>query len=125
MWFKGEVDGKEDSLNRPSSRVCFHGKEDQIREALTIQLNCTDIILIRGYLGEIDSIQKNIEELESEIRKRIAPLRKDIAIVMSVPGIGFVSAVVILAEIGNYNDFDKAEQLADWCGARSVGVSIG
>lgn len=77
-------------------------------------MNCTDIILIRGYLGEIDSIQKNIEELESEIRKRIAPLRKDIAIVMSVPGIGFVSAVVILAEIGNYNDFDKAEQLAAW-----------
>jgi transposase len=91
-------------------------KEDQIREALTIQLSCTDIILVRGYLEEIDSIQKNIEELESEIRKRIAPLRKDMAIVMSVPGIGFISAVVILAEIGNYNDFNKAEQLAAWCG---------
>lgn len=91
-------------------------KEDQIREALTIKLSCTDIILIRGYLDQIDSIQKNIDELESEIRKRIAPLRKDMAIVMSVPGIGFISAVVILAEIGNYNDFNKAEQLAAWCG---------
>jgi transposase len=91
-------------------------KEDQMREALTVQLSCTDIILIRGYLEEIDSIQKNIEELESEIRTRIAPLRKDMAIVMSVPGIGFISAAVILAEIGNYNDFDKAEQLAAWCG---------
>ena len=91
-------------------------KSDQIREALTIKLNCTDIILIRGYLEQIDAIQRNIEELESEIRKRVAPLRKDMAIVMSVPGIGFVSATVILAEIGNYNDFDKAEQLAAWCG---------
>lgn len=91
-------------------------KEDQIREALTVQLSYTDIILIRGDLEQIDAIQKNIEELESEIRKRIAPLRKDMAIVMSVPGIGFISAVVILAEIGNYNDFDKAEQLAAWCG---------
>ena len=91
-------------------------KGDQIREALTIKLNCTDIILIRGYLEQIDAIQRNIEELESEIRKRVAPLRKDMAIVMSVPGIGFVSATVILAEIGNYNDFDKAEQLAAWCG---------
>jgi len=91
-------------------------KEDQIREALIIQLSCTDIILIRGYLEQIDSIQKNIEGLESEIRKRIAPLRKEMSIVMSVPGIGFISALVILAEIGNYNDFDKAEQLAAWCG---------
>jgi transposase len=91
-------------------------KGDQIREALTIQLSCTDIILIRGYLEQIDAIQKNIEELESEIRKRIAPLRRNMAIVMSVPGIGFISAAVILAEIGNFNDFDKAEQLAAWCG---------
>jgi transposase len=57
-----------------------------------------------------------MEELEAEIRKRIAPLRKNLAIVMSVPGIGFISAAVILAEIGDFNDFDKAEQLAAWCG---------
>jgi transposase len=91
-------------------------KGDQIREAISGQLSESDIILIRGYLEQIDAIQKNIEELESEIRKRIAPLRKDMAIVMSVPGIGFISAAVILAEIGNYNDFDKAEKLAAWCG---------
>src|SRR5690606_24827454 len=91
-------------------------KEDQIREALTIKLSCTDIILIRGYLDQIDSIQKNIDKMESEIRKRIAPLRKDMAIVMSVPGIGFITTVVLLAEFGNYNDFNKAEQLAAWCG---------
>jgi transposase len=91
-------------------------KGDQIREAIAGQLSESDIILIRGYLEQIDAIQKNIEELESEIRRRIAPLRKNLAIVMSVPGIGFISAAVILAEIGNYNDFDKAEKLAAWCG---------
>ncbi len=46
--------------------------------------------------------------MESEICKMIAPLRKDLAIVMSVPGIGFISAAVILAEICDFNDFDKA-----------------
>jgi len=91
-------------------------KGDQIREAVTSKLSCTDIILIRGYLEQIDAIQKNIDELESEIRKRIVPLRNNLAIVMSVPGIGFISAAVILAEIGDYKDFDKAEQLAAWCG---------
>ena len=37
---------------------------------------------------------------------------KDLAIVMSVPGIGFVSGSVILAEIGDYHDFETPEQLA-------------
>jgi hypothetical protein len=35
---------------------------------------------------------------------------------MSVPGIGFISAVTILAEIGDFRDFEKPEKLAAWCG---------
>jgi transposase len=35
---------------------------------------------------------------------------------MSFPGIGFTSAITILAEIGNYRDFKAAEKLASWCG---------
>ena len=35
---------------------------------------------------------------------------------MSVPGIGFISAVTILAEIGDFGDFEKPEKLAAWCG---------
>jgi transposase len=31
---------------------------------------------------------------------------------MSVPGIGFIAAVTILAEIGNFMEFKKPEQLA-------------
>jgi len=91
-------------------------KADQIRVAIKTQLSPTDIILIRGCLEQIENIQKRINEVETEIRKMVVPLRKSLAIVMSVPGIGFISATVILAEIGNYKDFDKAEKLASWCG---------
>jgi transposase len=35
---------------------------------------------------------------------------------MSVPGIDFVSAVTILAEIGNYRDFTSAEKIATYFG---------
>jgi transposase len=35
---------------------------------------------------------------------------------MSIPGIGFTAAAVILAEIGDFKDFDKREQLASWAG---------
>ena len=43
-------------------------------------------------------------------------MKNDLAIAMSIPGTGFVSATAILAEIGNYTDFEKPEQLAAWCG---------
>jgi transposase len=40
----------------------------------------------------------------------------DLKIAMSIPGIGMVSAYTILAEVGNYMDFRKPEQLAMWAG---------
>jgi transposase len=40
----------------------------------------------------------------------------DIKILRSIPGIGMISAYTILAEIGNYLDFKKPDQLACWAG---------
>ncbi len=91
-------------------------KADQIREAVRGSLETTQIILIRGGLEQIESIQRRIDELEVEIKNRIASRREDLKIAMSIPGIGFTSAVTILAEIGDFKDFAKAEQLAAWSG---------
>jgi transposase len=35
---------------------------------------------------------------------------------MSIPGVGFTSASILLAEIGDITDFKKPEQLAAWAG---------
>jgi transposase len=91
-------------------------KADQIREAVRGSLETTQIILIKGGLEQIESIQRRIDELEGEIKNRIASRREDLKIAMSIPGIGFTSAVTILAEIGDFKDFAKAEQLAAWAG---------
>jgi transposase len=91
-------------------------KADQIREAVRGSLETTQIILIKGDLEQIESIQRRIDELEGEIKNRIASRREDLKIAMSIPGIGFTSAVTILAEIGDFKDFAKAEQLAAWAG---------
>jgi transposase len=91
-------------------------KADLIREAVRGSLETTQIILIRGGLEQIESIQRRIDELEGEIKNRIASRREDLKIAMSIPGIGFTSAVTILAEIGDFKDFAKAEQLAAWAG---------
>jgi transposase len=94
----------------------IRNKADQIREAVRGSLETTQIILIKGGLELIGSIQRRIDELDREIKNRIASREEDLRIAMSIPGIGFTSAVTILAEIGDFKDFAKAEQLAAWAG---------
>jgi transposase len=94
----------------------IRNKADQIREAVRGSLETTQIILIKGGLELIGSIQRRIDELDREIKIRIASREEDLRIAMSIPGIGFTSAVTILAEIGDFKDFAKAEQLAAWSG---------
>jgi transposase len=91
-------------------------KADQIKESIRGSIDTTQIILIRGSLDQIESIQKRIDELDSEIKGRVASRKEDLRIAMSIPGIGFTAAVIILAEIGDFKDFDKPEQLAAWAG---------
>jgi transposase len=91
-------------------------KADQIKESIRGSLDSTQIILIRGGLDQIESIQKRIDELDEEIKSRVANRKEDLRIAMSIPGIGFTAATIILAEIGDFTDFDKPEQLAAWAG---------
>jgi transposase len=64
----------------------------------------------------MESIQKRIDELDNEIKSRVTSRKEDLRIAMSIPGIGFTAAVIILSEIGDVKDFDKPEQLAAWAG---------
>ena len=91
-------------------------KAEELREALMGKLEVSAIILIRQSLQIINQFNMRIEELDQEIRSRIASKPMDLKIAMSIPGIGIVSAYTILAEIGNYLDFKTPEQLAMWAG---------
>lgn len=91
-------------------------KAEELRDALMSKLEVSDIFLIRQSLRIINQLKMCIEELDREVRSRIASRPMDIKILRSIPGIGMVSAYTILAEIGNYLDFKKPEQLAMWAG---------
>jgi hypothetical protein len=64
----------------------------------------------------MEEIQKRINNLDIEIMNRLKRLKEDLEMSMSIPGIGFISASSILAEIGNYRDFANRNKLAAWCG---------
>lgn len=88
----------------------------EIKEAIKGSFEFTQILLIRGSLEQMSAIQKRINELQNEIKSRIAYRKEDLRIAMSIPGVGFTSAATLLAEIGDITDFKKPEQLAAWAG---------
>jgi len=91
-------------------------KERDLRDAIKNSLDPAQILMIRNCLELIEEIQKRIEKLEAEILSRIEKKKEDVEIAMSIPGIAFTSASAILAEIGDYRDFENSEKLAAWCG---------
>lgn len=91
-------------------------KEQELRDAIKNSLDPAKILMISTYLELMENIQNKIQILDREIMSRIKRLKEDLEIAMSINGIGFTSASAILAEIGNYKDFETGEQLASWCG---------
>jgi transposase len=91
-------------------------KEQELRDAIKNSLDPAKILIIQNCLELIGEIQKKIKKLDTEIMIRIERMKENLEIAMSIPGISFVSASTILAEIGDYRDFVNGEKLAAWCG---------
>ena len=90
--------------------------EKQLREAIKNSLDSAQILVIRYYLEQMEEIQKKLDNLDTEIMSRVKSKKEDLEIAMSIPGVAFTSASSILAEIGNYRDFENGSKLAAWCG---------
>jgi transposase len=98
----------------PSAKIMK--KEDLIRVSISKGLNEITRMLIKDLLDLLDNTESKIESTSHMIAEMLQTRTKDLAIVMSIPGIGFVAGATILAEIGNYRDFDTPEKLTKWCG---------
>jgi transposase len=107
-----DIDAILDSI--PSGKV--KRKRDLIKSSLGKGLDDVSRMLVKDTLELLDHIEKKIEKTSLEVLSRLQKRAKDLAIVMSVPGIGFISASIILAEIGDCHDFCTPEQLVKWCG---------
>ena len=66
-------------------------------------------------LAVIEVLDEQIKELSVEIR-RIAGESQKAKWLMSIPGVGYFSAVAILAEIGDISRFESDEKLCSYAG---------
>jgi transposase len=98
----------------PSNRIRRRARE--LPELIPVQLNDVQIMLLQRALSTMDNVQKSIQEIDAVLYKKAESCKADLQILMSVPGVKFVAAMTILAEIGNYKDFADGDQLACYSG---------
>jgi transposase len=70
---------------------------------------------VRGYLRLIDGLNVEIREASSTIREK-AKSNEDAILLMSIPGISFFSALLIISEIGEIGRFEDSSSLVGYSG---------
>jgi transposase len=92
----------------PSSRL--KAKKDEIRATIQANISQEQAFLIRSLLSSIDAVAGQIAEIDVKVSELFSR-KDDLRIAMSMPGMGAISASSILAEIGDYNNFDSPNKL--------------
>jgi transposase len=100
----------------------------ELRAALHGRVTAHHRFLLELYLGQWDRLDAAIRDLDREVDARLtqidaqakpdaAPFRALIALLCTIPGVGPLSATVILAEIGrDMSRFPTAGHLVSWAG---------
>jgi len=63
--------------------------------------------------------QRDIAALEAEMKRvidSVPALKKDYELLISIPGVGFITAAVVLAEVGDLRRFERARQATAFVG---------
>jgi transposase len=92
-------------------------RTDTLVEALTGRFTGHHAFLARAMLERIDACTAMENRLDERIDARVAPFRRRIELLVTIPGVSTRAAQVILAEIGDaIARFPAAADLASWAG---------
>lgn len=73
--------------------------------------------ILKQQLARLASLDEDVRSVETEIRTRMAPYEKEIALLKSIPGIHETAAFDIFAEIGgDLSCFDTEAKFGSWAG---------
>jgi transposase len=95
----------------------MRSKIPELQQALVGRFGDHHAAMLRLHLAHIDHLDRLIDELDAQIESKLAPFVDDVARLRTVPGIGPITAQVLIAEIGvDMSVFPTADHLASWCG---------
>ncbi|MFI6567244.1 IS110 family transposase [Streptomyces sp. NPDC050534] len=99
------------------ARASMRAKRQILAQALTGRFTDHHAFLARTMLDRIDAASAIEARLSEEIARQLAPFRRQIELLTTIPGVSTRSAEMILAEIGtDMARFPSAAHLASWAG---------
>jgi transposase len=106
----------------PERLVALVGKRvkaspEAIRAALTGRPGPHHRFLLGLHLGQIDALAAAIAAIDAEVDHDLGPFREAVGLLVTIPGVGDLTAEVILSEIGlDMSRFPTAGHLISWAG---------
>jgi transposase len=72
-------------------------------------------IALEGYLSVLDTVREQIRAVSGKVQ-RLAREDQDATLLITIPGVGYYSALLIKSEIGDIKRFHSAKQLCSYAG---------
>jgi transposase len=95
----------------------LQGKVPLLTRALTGSFRDHHAFMVASMLRAIDEADDRITRLSGEIDRQLRPLRQQVDLLITIPGISLTLAQVLIAEIGvDMGRFATAGHLASWAG---------
>jgi len=99
------------------ARAQLRGKIPQLRLALEGRVRDHHRFCLRQLMDHLEFLEGKIFVIEEELRKRSKPYEEAIQLWITIPGVRWLIAVTLAAEIGiDMQQFPSAAQLASWAG---------
>jgi len=99
------------------ARRRLRSKRPELTLALNGRMGEEQRFLLAPQLRRLQAIEQDIELLERRIAEKLAPYDAEISLLMTIPGVDWVVAATLLAEIGtDMSVFLSAHHLAAWAG---------
>lgn len=100
------------------------GREHLTKKTLT-QLKPLYQRIVQEYLSLIDAYEKRVKKADKEVEKE-AKLDRQTKLLLTIPGVGYQTALLLSVEIGNFTRFKSAKQVVGYVGlAPSTYASAG
>jgi transposase len=87
----------------------------ELEQALNGRLEEHHRFLLGMQMRRLEAMEADVAELDKRLREKLAPYRREMRLLMQIPGVDWVIAAIIIAEIGvDMSVFVDAEHLSSW-----------
>jgi transposase len=103
------------NLVGPNTDLFGVSGREYLEEVMRETLRPAAVRVIRRDLALIDHLSQQIAEIEGSLQLS-SELEKQAKLLRSMPGIGRLGAIILLAEMGDFRRFKSAKALCNWAG---------